>query len=192
MGWDAAAAFGSIAGALVLLGGTVAAIMQLKHLRLTYQIESYLAIMAEINTPELVAARAYVESLDLGDPQKVEALFADGLDHRILRLGGFLQTVSRMINLGIADPRLFAPFILAVVPMWRALRPVAEEIRRRSGYPRWLDVEVLVYNAPRFATSRNMLRGYPDEPLKRTNFPQFLDRYNADAAALMADSAPAE
>ena len=40
MGWDEISALAAIVGTLVVLVGAVAAIVQLKHLRLTYQIET--------------------------------------------------------------------------------------------------------------------------------------------------------
>jgi hypothetical protein len=45
MAWDALSALGSIAGALILLIGTIAAIIQLKHLRVANQLQCYLQLM---------------------------------------------------------------------------------------------------------------------------------------------------
>ena len=67
MGWDEISAFAAIAGALVVLVGAVAAIVQLKHLRLTYQIGTYVDLMGRLNSPEMVAAREYVETCDFHD-----------------------------------------------------------------------------------------------------------------------------
>lgn len=187
MTWEAVTAVGSIAGALILLVGTLAALMQLRHLRLTYQIESYLAIMSELNSPEMVAAREFVLAQDVSDRKALEAIFEGGIDQRIVRIGGFLQIVSRLINQGVADPTLFAPVVFAVVPLWRVLRPIADEYRRRSGYPRWLDVDVLVYNAARLATLKNGGKGYPQAPLQHAQFAQFIETYQAEAAALTAE-----
>lgn len=183
---DAIAATGSIAGAVILLGGTVAALMQLKHLRLTYQIESYLAIFEQLNRPEMVLARRYVESLVLDTPEKVNAVFENGIDQRILQIGGFCQTVARLINLGIADRKLFVPFIFMLVPIWRALRPIVEEDRRRSGVPRWLDVEVLLYNNRRQLRVADFMRGYPAEVMNRVHFPEFIESYREQSASAVA------
>ena len=67
MAWDEVGALSALAGTLVVLVGSVAAIMQLKHLRLTYQIESYVDLMGRLNSPEMVAAREYLEACDYHD-----------------------------------------------------------------------------------------------------------------------------
>lgn len=64
MRWDEISALAALAGTLVVLVGAVAAIVQLKHLRLTYQIETYIELMRQLNSPEMVAAREYLEKCD--------------------------------------------------------------------------------------------------------------------------------
>jgi hypothetical protein len=147
MGWDGIAALGSIAGALILLVGAVAAVIQLKQLRLANQMGGYLDLMRQLNSPDMVAAREYVESHDFEDAEVLRKAFADGIDHRVLMIGGYYQIVSRLINFGILDRDLFAPVAMTAPRVWRALRPIAYEMRARSpGNPRWMDIEFLVYN----------------------------------------------
>lgn len=61
MQWDEVSAVAALGGMLVVLAGSVAAIIQLKHLRLTYQIEAYIELMRQMNSPEMVAARDTAE-----------------------------------------------------------------------------------------------------------------------------------
>lgn len=185
MGWDAAAAVGSIAGAFILLGGTIAAIVQLRHLRLTYQIGAYLDVSQRSSSPEMVSAREYVESLDLADPGELARAFENGLDPRVMLYGGHMQSIARLVNLGIADPRLFAPFRLSAASAWRALRPIAYELRRRTpGNLRWLDIEYLVYRN-QFDLKYDLLKsGYTDELIEAVGFRESIEiahRHNAEA-----------
>ena len=174
--WEQLTAIGSLAGAVVLVVGSVAAVIQLKHLRLANQIDSYLAIMQRLASPEMVDAREYVESLNLEDPRALSAAFENGLDPRIMLFGGYCQMVARLINLGIADPVLFTSFRLAVAPMWRSLRPIAYEMRRRgNGNMRWLDIEHLVYRNQFDLRYSEVARGYSPELLRQIGFPESIE-----------------
>ena len=148
MGWDEIGALAALAGTLVVLIGSIAAIVQLKHLRLTYQIESYIELMSQLNSPEMVAASEYVKTCDFHDPAVLEKTLREGVDQRVLRWGGFYQNVARLINLGIADPDLFAPVVTIAPPVWKRLRPLVYAWRERHpSNPRWADIEYLVFNA---------------------------------------------
>lgn len=150
VGWEEISALAALAGTLVVLVGSVAAIMQLKHLRLAYQIQSYVDLMGRLNSPEMVAAREYVETCDFHDPAQREKALSAGADHRVLMYGGFYQTVARLINLGIADRDLFAPIIMTSPQVWKKLGPLAYAWRKRHpGNPRWADLELLVFDAVR-------------------------------------------
>jgi hypothetical protein len=146
MGWEEISALAALAGTLVVLIGSVAAIVQLKHLRLTYQIESYIELMGRLNSPELVAAREYLETCDFHDPAQLEKALSEGIDHRVLMYGGFYQSVARLINHGIADRDLFAPITMTAPQAWKKLGPLAYAWRERHpSNPRWADFEYLVF-----------------------------------------------
>ena len=154
MGWDELSAIGSIAGALVLLVGSIAAVIQLQHLRLSNQMGVYLDLMRQLNSPEMIAAREYVESHNFEDPETLREAFAGGLDQRIIMVGGYYQVVARLINFRVLDRDLFAPFNMTAPRVWRALRPLVYEMRRLfPENPRWMDLEYLVYNQRRVPLS---------------------------------------
>ena len=157
MRWDEISALAALAGTLVVLVGSVAAIVQLKHLRLTYQIESYVDLMGRLSSPEMVAAREYVESCDFRDPAVLEQALRAGVDHRVVMYGGFYQQIARLINLAIADRTLFAPIIMTSPQVWKKLGPLAYAWRERHpSNPRWGDLEYLVFrgiNKPPFNPS---------------------------------------
>jgi hypothetical protein len=172
MRWEEISALSALAGTLVVLVGSVAAIVQLKHLRLTYQIESYIDLMGRLNTPEMVAAREYFDTCDFRDPVLLEKALNDGLDHRLLMYGGFFQQVARLINLGIADRELFAPIVMLSPLVWKKLGPLAYGWRERHpSNPRWADLEYLVFE------------GVTKRPFKaRVYGPQFRARIQLDRA----------
>lgn len=189
MAWDALAALGSIAGALILLVGSIAAVVQLKHLRLANQIGAYLDIMQRFNSAEMVEARTFIDSHDFADPAVLAKVFENGLDHRALQYGGLCQTVARLINLRILDWRLFSPVILAATQSWRGLRPIAYELRKRgSSNLRWLDVECLVYRSQfELFPERIAPRAYfPQNVLDAVGFPESLEKARREAAELAA------
>ena len=147
MGWDQLSAIGSVAAALVILVGSLAAIVQLKHLRLSYQMETYLDLMRQLNSPEMIEAREFVESHNFRIPPRFEKRSQMDFNRRILMVGGFYQIVSRLINFGVLDAGLFAPVQMTAPRVWRALRPIVYEMRARSPEnPRWMDIEYLVHS----------------------------------------------
>ena len=148
MTWDALAALGSILSTAILAVASVAAVLQLKHLQRANQLESYAHFLGELQSPELVEARIFLESLDVTDSRVLEAV------HRIVKIGAHFQAVCRLLNLGILDDRLFIVYHWLVLGLWTQLQPIAYVLREREGAPRWLDIEYLVY---RIKTNRSML-----------------------------------
>lgn len=147
MGWDELSAIGSIAATFVLLVGSIAAVIQLRHMRLANQMGVYLDLMRQINSAQIIEAREYVESHNFEDPEALRNAFEGGLDQRILMLGGFYQLVARLINFRVLDRDLFAPIAMTAPKVWQALRPLVYEMRKRSpGNPRWMDLEYMVYS----------------------------------------------
>jgi hypothetical protein len=185
MGWDEISALAAIAGALVVLVGAVAAIVQLKHLRLTYQIGSYVELLGRLNSPEMVAAREYVETCDFRDPAFLEKTLREGIDHRVLMYGGFYQTAARLINHGIADRDLFAPIIMTSPNVWKKLGPLAYAWRERHpSNPRWADFEYLVFDAlnkPPFD-----VRKYSAPFRKRVQFERAFEAWRLEAKESLA------
>lgn len=186
MGWEEISALAALAGAFVVLVGSVAAIVQLKHLRLTYQIESYIELMGRLNSPEMVAAREYFEACDFHDAAQLEKALDEGVDHRLLMYGGFYQSVSRLINLGIADRDLFAPIVMTAPQVWKKLGPLAHAWRERHpSNPRWADLEYLVFvaaNRPPFDRSR-----YNAEFRARIGLDSALEAWHREAKDAIAD-----
>ena len=190
MGWDELSAIGSIGATFVLLVGSVAAVIQLRHMRLANQMGVYLELMRQLNSPEMLGAREYVESHNFDDPETLRKAFASGLDQRVLMVGGFYQVVARLINFHVLDRDLFAPFNMTAPRVWRALQPLVYEMRRRSPEnPRWMDVEYLVYNQRRIPLS---VKRYSAEFRARVGLDRQLAEWTRQVAESVAQKPDAE
>lgn len=175
MAWDALTAFGSIAGALILLIGSVAAIVQIKHLRVANQLECYLHLMEKIHAPEMVDARKYIETTDFTDPQALQAATTPDLDSRIRMVGTHFQTVARLLNQGVLEEQLFAAHIVTAPHIWNAIEPAVEIARKRAKNPMFIDFQYLVYRLPHDPTVTKLLRRYPADFVQSAG----LDGYGA-------------
>jgi hypothetical protein len=108
MTWEALAAIGSIGSAVVLLVGAIAAIVQIRHFRLASQLDCYLQMMQELMTPENMEARAYVRVTDFSDPEVLEKALSPRMDSKVSRVMNYLQSISRLLVLGIVDEGMMA------------------------------------------------------------------------------------
>ena len=169
MTWEALNAISTAVSALVVTVAAVAALLQLKHLRRTSQVESYLELLGALGSPEMVAARRYVESLDPTDPAVLEAAMMPTIDHRIIAVGVHYQMATRLFNQRILDERLFQIYIGTAPLVWRALRPIAHAIRARTGATYWIDIEYFVWRTSRDKPLPRMLkRDYPSDFMKES------------------------
>jgi len=69
MSWEALTAVVSVASVVVLAAAAIAAVIQIRHLRAGNQLEGFLEVSRELESPELLTARAFVE-LELADRLK--------------------------------------------------------------------------------------------------------------------------
>ncbi len=148
--------------AVVLLVASIAALVQIRHLRLATQLECYLQTMRDMNTQEMVDARTFVRNANFNDPNILDALLNPQLDARIGKLITWLQTVSRLFNLRILDEEMMAIHIGVVTELWPRVLPIVRELRRRTGLPYLTDAEYLVYRVRRDRTITRLARRYPN------------------------------
>jgi len=163
MTWEAVGAIGSIAGAVILLVGTIAAIVQLKHLRVANQLESYLELMEQLNSPAMVEARNYLETTDFSNAEQLREATTPDLDYRIRVVGTHYQTVARLLNEGVLEEHLFAAHLVTATRVWESIKPAIEVMRKRLKTPFLLDLEYLVYRFPHRQSVSNLVRRYPKE-----------------------------
>lgn len=139
------AAVGSMLSVVVLAVASVVALMQLKHLRLANQLDSYAHYTEEIQSPEMIEARAFLESLDVSDSATIERVTTPVLDRRLALFGAHFQCVCGLLNIGVLDEKMFAMYFSLAPQVWRMLKPIAYLLRERDEQPRWLDIERIAF-----------------------------------------------
>ncbi len=154
MTWEIVSAIGSLLAGVVLLVASIAAVLQLRHLRLSNQMTAYFHIMEGIYSPEFLEARQSLESLDPRNPATLDAMIAkDSAENQHVRIvGNFFQSTARLMNFGVLDEDLFNPIAALAASTWRLLRPFAYEYRKRHDMPLWADIEYLAF---RYAVGRS-------------------------------------
>jgi len=125
---------------IVVAAAAIAAIVQLRHLRQSYQISALLEILNQWNQPALQAA--YVEFSRLGaklaDPAYVELLERPGsLDrgtHQEFLICDFWEQVGTYVKHGLIDERILLDVVNAqVVNAWKLVEPAITIIRATRG-----------------------------------------------------------
>ena len=143
-------ATGTLVTAFILAVASIAAVVQIKHLRAANQLAAFLEINRVLNSDEFQAAVAFVfRELPnrLRDEEfRNELTGTDPLDrrkHPEIWLGDFWDQLGALIHLGVLEAPLFLATNMYVCPAhWQRLLPVVELIRRDD--PRiWLEFENL-------------------------------------------------
>lgn len=185
MTWEIVSAIGSLLAGVVLLVASIAAVLQLRHLRLSNQMTAYFHIMERIHSPEFLEARQSLESLDLRDPGTLDDIIDNNSaeNQHVRMVGNLFQSAARLMNFGVLDEDLFGPIAALAASTWKLLKPWAYEYRRRHSMPLWADIEYLTF---RYATGRSKftLRPYAADFCERIG----VERYPQTAARLASDA----
>lgn len=175
MSWEALTALASVASAVIVLVASIAAVLQLRHLRLANQLQAYLDIMMSFQSPEMTAARHFLATSDMTDPNTVVALTSPATDPRVLLVGAHYQTVARLLNHGVLDEELFGAYHDTAPRIWTSLQPIADVMRRRARSPIWIDLEYLVYRSKRDRLVKGFLARYPADFVEEAQVGEYLD-----------------
>ncbi len=143
--WNILSAMGSLLAAIVLLAASIAAVLQLKHLRLSNQLLVFLNAAEAYQSQDLTEARVWFESQDFRDPSVVDAACSNGGDPHVRVLGTYFDRIARLINLGLVDAGLFQPITASMPFFWKRLHPIALRIGASAGLPIWADFEYLIF-----------------------------------------------
>ena len=165
-------AIGSIASALILAIATIAAIVQLRHLRWANQLQGFLTLFDRFNSPEMIEARNFCLAQDFTDPAAVAKVMDGGIDRRVLMAGNYFQELGSLIRTGVLDRDLFAPIFYNAPQMWDRLAPVAAAISNvRGGGPVWLDMQYAAWLAQQEPFPNTVARLYPRAFLRAAGRP---------------------
>ena len=148
----------SAATLLVVGAAALAAIVQLRHLRQSNQINALLAILNQWNQPALL--QAYVEfsriPAKLADPKYIELLDTPGsLDrgsHQELLICDFWEQVGTYAKHGLLDERIFLDIVSAqVANAWKLAEPVIAILRATRDASVFENFEYLAVRSKQFS-----------------------------------------
>jgi len=134
---------------------TIAAIIQLRHLRASNELAAVLAIERDFRSPEIQSALVYVQHelpQKLNDPAYRSGLtepgYVDELAHPELILCNWFNRTGSLVRTGLLKEELFLnSFGRLVVYYWQLLGPVVAVFRRTRGDSQYAGFEFLAYRA---------------------------------------------
>ena len=156
MSWEALTAVVSVVSVVVLAAAAIAAVVQIRHLRAGNQLEGFLEVSRELESPELLTARAFVE-LELPNKLK-DAVYREELSsgrfdlmkHPEVRIANFWEKMGALIRHGVLEAPLFFDFFAhRCVVRWQQLRPVVELMRQNDALM-WADFEHIAGRCQRY------------------------------------------
>ncbi|MBV8116832.1 MAG: hypothetical protein JOZ01_02575, partial [Candidatus Eremiobacteraeota bacterium] len=176
MTWEALTAIASAITTVVLIGTVVLAARQVQLLRRSTQLDGLIRILAEMDTPGLLASYHFVlEQLPekMQDPvfrQRVADGETDEALHQYLPILVFFEKVGAFVKFGLLDPEtVYCQAGSRSVKAWNALREVINYDRSRGGPGVWDGFEELVQGTVRYYRRMN---------------PNFPGRYQAESPKL--------
>ena len=150
MTWEAISTTATVVTTLVIAATAIAAIIQIRQLKLATQLEGFLALHREYGSPEMYAVREYVKNelpKRLGDASYREELEKGGAftaTHPELILGNFWEKVGGLVSTGLLDPNLYLEMgAYRAIEAWEQLTEVIE-LRRRSEPLQWAGFDHIV------------------------------------------------
>ena len=143
MAWEIVSTLASVVTTLVIAATAIAAVIQIRQLKLATQLEGFLALHREFQSPEMYLAREYVAQ-EL--PRKLEDdAYRDELqtgvaftqNHPELLLGNFWEKVGTLVRTGMLDPNLYLETGAYRCLEARRQLEVVVELRRRTEPLQW-------------------------------------------------------
>src|SRR5579863_9260135 len=137
--WEMVSAIASVVTTVLIAATAVAAMSQLRQLRLASQLEGVLALHREFNSSEMNHVRVYVRDAlpeRLKDPRFVAALRSGEIDfheHKELLLANFWEKIGSLVREGVLDPEIYLQIgAYRCVEHWEQLRRVIEIVREKE------------------------------------------------------------
>ncbi len=150
MSWEAISAGAAVVTTVVITATAIAALIQIRQLKLATQLEGFLALHREYASPEMYAAREYVAN-EL--PERLrDAKYRDELEkgaafiatHPELVLGNFWEKVGGLVSSGLLEPNLYLEMgAYRAIEAWDQLTHVVE-LRRRKEPLQWAAFDHIV------------------------------------------------
>jgi hypothetical protein len=136
-GWEVAGALSSVATTVIIGVTAIAAVRQIRQLRLNTQLEGLLELHREFNSMEMGKVRAFVRDelpALLRDPRYCESLRTgdtNTLTHREFLLCNYWEKIGSLVRKGILEPDLYLEIsAYRCIEHWEQLQPSIELIRK--------------------------------------------------------------
>lgn len=160
MNWEALSAIGSFLSAAVIAATAIVAVIQIRQLRASNQLEGFIELFRELEAPDMVAAEEFIEGdlpERLQDPKFRQELISGQFipsRHPELVIGSFWERTGALIRHGVLDKELFLDYAGDVCPRhWQLLGDVAK-LRRQREPLIWEQFENLVILCERYREMR--------------------------------------
>ena len=170
MDWEIVSAVSSMVTTVIIGATAIAAVSQIRQLRLSTQLEGLLALHREFNSPEMGQIRAFVRdelSERLKDERYRESLLAGDTNihkHREFVLCNFWEKIGSLVREGILDPELYlATGAYRCIEHWKQLRPAIELVRRTEPF-QWESFDYMVELSRDYLRRRGVERASTPEP----------------------------
>ena len=166
MTWEGITAIATVVTTVVIAGTAIAALVQIRQLKLATQLEGFLALHREYAAAEMYAAREYVAN-ELPKRLKDEAYrseLADGrafiATHPELVLGNLWEKVGTLVSTGMLAPNLYLETgAYRVIEAWDQLSEVIA-LRRQTEPLQWAGFDHIVRLSREYLERRG---GLPDK-----------------------------
>ena len=163
MTWEAITATATVVTTVVIAATAIAAIVQIRQLKLATQLEGFLALHHEYSSPEMYAARQYVANelpkrlLDTAYREELVNGRAFAATHPELVLGNFWEKVGTLVSTGMLAPNLYLEVgAYRVIEAWDQLADVVA-LRRKSEPLQWSNFDHIVKLSREFLDRRGGL-----------------------------------
>jgi len=150
MTWEGISGAATVVTTLVIAATAIAAIVQIRQLKLATQLEGFLALHKEYGSPEMYAAREYVATelpkrlREEKYREELENGAAFSATHPELVLGNFWEKVGTLGSTGLLAPNLYLETgAYRVIEAWDQLTDVIA-LRRRNEPLQWAGFDHIV------------------------------------------------
>jgi len=166
-------------GTFLVIGATaIAAVVQLRHMRASNQLEGLLSVLARVEDSNfnrwVTAAQRQLPEL-LADPQYRQSIIDGTFDRDVawLNLANSYDWVGSLVkNRLIPIDAFLDVYAFRIIQAWKVIEPVTSLIRPHAGDSIWENFEYLYIKAQDFERAQGNGGGYPKHA-RRAYIPPF-------------------
>jgi hypothetical protein len=172
---DLVSTLSAVVSTLVIAIGAVAAIVQLRHLRASNELDGIIALEENFRNAEMQAALRYIQTelpLRLEDSEYRAMLarrgFIDTHEHPELIVCNWCNTLGTLVKHHVVSEEMFMDlFARLIIFTWRNLEPVVAIMRRTRGEVQYHDFEYIAIRAERWL-AQHPAGSFPKGHARRT------------------------